>query len=140
MDLKKRSYAYQLTLFRAGGGAENRPEITTDQTAVIVADSGQPNDISVTLVGDVGQAGLVALQVDLRTDPADGQAAKIESHLFEPGGDKKWVQRLVMRTDRPARAYQVQTTAFFPDKDPVMSDWNDHDTAILVIQPSRLQP
>jgi hypothetical protein len=91
------------------------------------------------LVGDLGQAGLTALQVDLRSEPLDGQPAAVESHLFQTGGDTKWVQRLMLRTDRPDHTYQVQTTAFYADKDPVQSDWNDHDTSILVIQPSRLQ-
>jgi len=140
MNSRKRQYSYQTTLYKVTGGAENRPEVTSDQLSIIVADGSLPFDVSVTLVGDLGQAGLTALQVDLRAEPLDGQTAAVQSHLFQIGGDSKWVQRLSLRTDRPDHTYQVQTTAFYATKDPVQSDWNDHDTSILVIQPSRLQP
>ena len=140
MNAKKREYSYQTTLFKATGGAENRPEVTTDQISVIVADGSLPFDVSVMLVGDLGQAGLTALQVDLRAEPLDGQSAAMQSHLFEGAGDTKWVQRLSLRTDRPDHTYQVQTTAFYTDKDPVQSDWNNYNTSILVLQPSRLKP
>jgi hypothetical protein len=139
MNSKKRSYSYQATLFKPGGGAENRPEVTTDQMSIILADGSLPFDVNVMVVGDLNQAGLTALQVDLKAEPLDGQSDSVQSHLFQ-GADTRWVQRLALRTDRPDHTYQVQTTAFYAEKDPVQSDWNDHDTSILVIQPARLQP
>jgi hypothetical protein len=139
MDLKKRKYSYQTTIFKVSGGAENRPEVTTDQISIPIADGSMPLDVTVSIIGDLAQAGLSALQVDLRAEPLDGQAPAVQSHLFQ-GADNKWVQRLLLRTDRPTQKYQVQTTAFSATKDPVQSDWNDHDTAILAIQPNRLQP
>jgi hypothetical protein len=140
MNSKKREYSYQATLYKTSGGAENRPEVTTDQMSIFIADGALPFDVTVMLVGDLTQAGLAALQVDLKSEPLDGQTAAVQSHLFQVGGDTKWVQRLMLRTDRPDHTYQVQTTAFYPGKDPLPSDWNDHDTSILVIQPSRLEP
>jgi hypothetical protein len=140
MNPTKRTYWYQTTLFKAGGGAENRPEVSTDQMSIILADGSLPFDVNVMVVGDLNQAGLIALQVDLKAEPLDGQGDSVQSHLFQGGPDIRWVQRLALRTDRPDHTYQVQTTAFYATKDPVQSDWNDHDTAILVIQPSRLQP
>jgi hypothetical protein len=140
MDSKKRQYSYQATLYQVSGGAQNRPEVTTDQISIVVADGSLPFDVNVILVGDLGQARLSALQVDLRAEPLDGQPATVQSHLFQVGADTKWTQRLTLRSDRPDHTYQVQTTAFYADKDPMQSSWNDHDTSILVIQPSRLEP
>jgi hypothetical protein len=141
MNAKKREYAYQATIYRTGGAAaENLPELTTDQMSIVIADGSLPFDVSVILVGDLVQAGLAALQVDLQADPLDGQPPAPQSHLFQPGGDSKWIQRLTLRSDRPSHTYQVQTTAFYAGKDPYPSSWNDHDTSILVIQPSHLEP
>lgn len=139
MNKIKRSYSYQTTLIKTDGSAENRAEVTTDAMSVVIADGSQAFDVNVTLIGDLVQAGLTALEVDLRSEPLDGRAPTIFSHLFQPG-EAKWAQRLMLRTDRPDHTYQVQTTAFYTDKDPVQSDWNSHNTSVLVIQPSRLQP
>src|SRR5262249_54611660 len=98
MNAKKRSYAYQTTLYKPDGSAENRPEITTEDMSVVIADGSQPFDVTVTLIGDLGAAGLAALQVDLRAEPLDGKAPAVQSHLFQPGGEFKWAQRLMLRT------------------------------------------
>ena len=62
MDVKKKRYSYQTTLFKTSGGAENRPEVTTDQISIPIADGSMPFDVNVTILGDLAQAGLSALQ------------------------------------------------------------------------------
>ena len=137
MDPTKRTFGYQCTLIKATG-SENRPEVQTDQPTIIVTEGGVPFDVDVRLLGDLAQSRLTGLEVDLRSEPLDSQQPKIESHLFEPGGDKHYTQRLLLRADRPAHYFEYKTTVFLPDKDPVEGDWTRHDSSILVLQASRL--
>jgi len=137
MDPAKRAFSYQCTLIKATG-SENRPEVQTDQPTIIVTEGGVPFDVDVRLLGDLAQAHLSGVEVDLRCEPLDGQQQKIESHLFEQTGDKRYTQRLLLRADRPANYFEYKTTVFLPDKDPVEADWTRHNSSILVLQASRL--
>jgi hypothetical protein len=140
VDPDKRGFTYTAALFKIDGTAQNWAEVATEVPTVIVRDGGAPFTITVQLIGDLAANHFSALEVDLRAQPLDGVQAKEESHLFQPGGDNKWVQALTIRVDLPARAYQYRTTVFLPDRDPVQSDWTDAEGSILPLQLSRLLP
>ena len=105
---------------------------------IIVTEGGLAVDVSVQLLGDLAQSGIGGLQLDLKSEPLDGQQEKVFSHLFEPGGDKHFVQRLLLRVDRPAHNYQYKTTLYLNSGDPKESDWDSRDNTVLVLQPSQL--
>jgi len=138
MDPKKREYTYTATIVKANGEAVVRKETTTSDLALNIGDGSVIVDVQVTLLGDVAAAKASAVQVDLQAEPIDGRPPTIQSHLFEAGGDKKWTQRLLLRSDRPDRTYQYRTTIFLNDKGPVSSDWIDAETSVLPLQVSRL--
>ena len=137
MDPNKRQFSYQCTLIKPSG-SENRPEVETDVPRIIVTEGGVAVDVSVQLLGDLSQSGIGGLQLDLKSEPLDGQQEKVFSHLFEPGGDKHFVQRLLLRIDRPAHNYQYKTTLYLNSGDPKESDWDSRDSTVLVLQPSQL--
>jgi hypothetical protein len=137
MDASKRSFSYQCTLIKSSD-SENRPEVQTDQPRIVITEGGIAFDVTVQLLGDLAQSNMSGLQLDLRSEPLDRQQQKLFSHLFEPGGDKRFAQRLLLRADRPSHSYEYKTTIFLPSNDPVESDWSSHESAILVLQPAQL--
>ena len=137
MNPNKRQFSYQCTLIKASG-SENRPEVETDEPNIIVTEGGLAVDVNVQLLGDLAQSGIGGLQLDLKSEPLDGQQEKVFSHLFEPGGDKHFVQRLLLRVDRPAHNYQYKTTLYLDSGDPKESDWDSRDSSVLVLQPAQL--
>ena len=81
---------------------------------------------------------MAGLQVDLKSEPLDGQQEKLFPYVFEPGGAKRWAQRLLLRADRPHQTYQYKTTIYLQSGDPVESDWISRDNPTLVLQPAQL--
>jgi hypothetical protein len=137
MNPSKRDFTYQCTLIKASG-SENRPEVETDEPRIIVTEGGLALDVNVQLLGDLAQNGISGLQLDLKSEPLDGQQEKVFSHLFEPGDDKHFVQRLLLRVDRPTHNYQYKTTLYLDSGDPKEIDWESRESSVLVLQPAQL--
>jgi hypothetical protein len=138
IDPELREYTYQATLIRKDGQAERQPQTTTDALSILVTEGGAYFDVTITILGDMAQAGLQAVQVDLRAEPMDGARPKVESRLFQPGAAAPpGPVRLLLRVDRPQQ-FEFRTTAFTADRGPVESAWTVHQNANLVLQPARL--
>jgi hypothetical protein len=136
MDSDVRSFSYVATLVRVDGSPQRLNSVTTDSPSVFVSD-GHFLDVAVTMLGSLAAAGLDGVQVDLRTDPADGQQAQPQSVLFQQGSPPMATVRLTMRPDRGSQ-YQYQTTAFLTNGAPVVRPWASANTTALVLQPARL--
>lgn len=139
MDRKKREYTYRVLLIKTNGGTESQPERKTEQLSILVTEGGVYMDVALMILGDMAAQKIDALQVDLRSEPLEGDRQRVESHVFEPGGDKKKVIRLLLRNDRPTK-FEYKTTAFSTERGPIESDWTSHDNANLVLQAARLIP
>ena len=137
IDKELTQYAYQATLIRKTGQAEVQPQVSTDALSILVTEGGAYFDVTITILGDLGAAGLQALQVDLRAEPLDGAVQKVESRLFQPGVTPQTAVRLLLRADRP-QEFEFHTIAFTADRGPVESGWAKHSNANLVLQPARL--
>lgn len=137
LDSDVRSFSYAATLVRASGNPQQLSSVTTDAQSVVISD-GHFLNVAVTVLGSLAAAGLDGVQVDLRTDPADGQQAQPQSVLFQPGGPPTTTVQLTMRPDRGSQ-YEYQTTAFLTDGAPsVVRPWAAANTTSLVLQPARL--
>ena len=137
MDSRRRTYRYRVILIRTNGGVENQPEKETDQLSILVTEGGEYLDVKISFFGDLAQSKVDALQVDLRAEPLDGAHPKVESHLFEPGAEKKTTRRLLVRNDRPEK-FEYRTTVFSADRGPMESEWKEHASRTLVLQLARL--
>jgi hypothetical protein len=137
VDPRRRQYTYQATLIKPNAAAESQPPVQTDRLAINITEGGIYLDVTITVLGDLGSAGLDAVQVDLRSEPLDGAQPHVETTLFQPNQAAQAVKRLLLRTDRPQQ-FEFRTTAFRTAGDPVVSAWTAHDGVNLVIQPSRL--
>jgi hypothetical protein len=137
MDSSQRQYTYRVILIKANGGAENQHPRRTDQLSIIVTEGGIYLDVDVRVFGNMTQSQVDALQVDLRSEPLDGERHRVESLLFEPGAPPKAVQRLLLRADRPQQ-FEYRTTLFTAEREPIESDWTVHEKEILPLQLSRL--
>ena len=138
IDARLRGYTYQATLVKKNGQAERQPATTTEVLSVLVTEGGAYFDVTVTILGDMTQAALQAVQVDLRAEPLDGVPPRVESRLFQPGQPPQAAVRLLLRVDRPQQ-FEFRTTAFLSDGGPVESPWTPHTNANLVLQPARLR-
>ncbi len=136
MDSDVRSFSYVATLVKLNGSPQKLNSVTTDSPSVFISD-GHFLDVTVTLLGSLAAAGLDGVQVDLRTDPADGAQAQPQSVLFQQGSPPAATVRLTMRPDRGSQ-YQYQTTAFLTNGAPVVRPWASANTMALVLQPARL--
>jgi hypothetical protein len=137
MNSNQREYTYRVILIKANGGAENQHPQRTDQLSIIVTEGGIYLDVNVVVFGNMTQSRVDALQVDLRSEPLDGERHRVESLLFEPGATTKATQRLLLRADRPQQ-FEYRTTLFAADREPIESDWTVHEKEILPLQLSRL--
>lgn len=137
MDRRKREYAYRVLLVKTNGGAENQPERRTEQLSILVTEGGVYMDVTIMLLGEMAAHQIEALQVDLRTEPLEGDRQRVESHVFEPTTDKKKTARLLLRADRPTR-FEYKTTVFSATRGPIEGDWTPHDNTNLVLQVARL--
>ncbi len=137
VDSSKREYTYRVILIKANGGAENQHPQRTDQLSIIVTEGGIYLDVNVVVIGNMAQSKVDALQVDLRSEPLDGERQRVESLLFEPAAPPKVAQRLLLRADR-AQQFEYRTTLFTADRGPIETDWMVHEKEILPLQLSRL--
>jgi hypothetical protein len=136
MDSDVRSFSYVATLVKLNGSPQKLNSVTTDSPSVFISD-GHFLDVTVTLLGSLAAAGLDGVQVDLRTDPADGAQAQPQSVLFQQGSPPAVPVRLTMRPDRGSQ-YEYQTTAFLTSGAPVVRPWTSANTPSLVLQSARL--
>jgi hypothetical protein len=140
IDRERREYTYQISLIKAGGGAaENQHEVRTEQLSIIVTEGGVYLDLSVVLLGDMAAHQILAIQLDLRSEPLDGAIQKVESHLFEAGKETRTAKRLLLRADRPRR-FEYRTLVFLASGESVEGEWTAHDRAILPIPIAKLVP
>jgi hypothetical protein len=139
MNAKRREFAYRVLLIKANGGSEQQPERKTEQLSLLITEGGVYLDVNVTLLGDLAQNRLDAVQIDLRSEPLDGERQRIETHLFEPGAEKKVSKRLLLRADRPQK-FEYRTTVFSAERGAVEGDWTPHEISNLVLQVARLLP
>lgn len=139
MNAKRRAFTSRVLLIKTNGGSEQQPPRQTEQLSLLVTEGGVYLDVTVTMLGELASKKLDAIQIDLRSEPLEGDRQRIETHLFEPGGDKKVVKRLLLRADRPQR-FEYRTTVFSTDLGPIEGDWTTHEIANLVLQVARLAP
>jgi hypothetical protein len=137
VDPELREYTYRATLIKANGGAESQAQVRTDRLTIPVTEGGIYFEVQVTLLGAMDPLGIQAIQVDLRSEPLDGQLQRTESHLFEVGGETRTTVKLLLRADRPQK-FEFRTIVFTADRDPIESDWTEHENTNLVIQSARL--
>jgi hypothetical protein len=88
------------------------------------------------LIGDLAALTIDALQLDLRSEPLDGELPKIESHLFLPGPEKRISKRLLLRADRP-QVFEYRTLVLSGGRE-IVNDWTQHQNQILLLQLQRL--
>jgi hypothetical protein len=138
VDAKKRTYTYTATIIGTNGNKEQRPAADSTALSLDITDGSTVVDVQVTMLGDLAAAHASGIQVDLQAAPPDGQQPVVQSHLFEVGGDRKWTQRLLLRSDRPSRTFQYRTTVFADGKDPAPTDWIDCETPVLPLMATRL--
>ena len=136
MDSKRRDYTYTVSLIKPNGTAENHAPKETDQLSIVITEGGVYLDVDVALIGDLSALGVDALQLDLRSEPLDGELAKIESHLFLPGPEKRISKRLLLRADRP-QAFEYRALVLAGGRE-ILSDWTQHQSKILLLQLQRL--
>lgn len=139
MNRERREYTYQVSLIKVNGAAENHAPVQTDQLSIVVTEGGVYFDVSLVLLGDLAQRNIDAIQVDLRAEPLTGEVTRIESHLFERGGERRIQKRLLIRADRPRR-FEYRTTVFQSDGGMLESAWQAHENAILPLQLAQLLP
>jgi hypothetical protein len=102
-----------------------------------ITEGGIYFDVLIVLLGSMEAVGIQAIQVDLRSEPLEGDRQRTESQLFEPGPENRATKRLLLRADRPQR-FEYRTTAFMADRAPVVGGWTEHENANLILQPQRL--
>jgi hypothetical protein len=132
VDPSKREYTYTVSLLKPNGRAENHEPKVTDQLSIIITEGGIYLDVDVVLIGDLAALSVDALQLDMKTEPLDGELPKIESHLFLPGPEKRITQRLLLRADRPTE-FQYQTKLLTASGE-IQGDWTKHQSKILLLQ------
>jgi hypothetical protein len=137
IDKKKREYTYQVSLVKPSGGAENHAPKSTDQLSIIITEGGVYLDVDLVLIGDLTAAGVEALQIDLQSQPLEGEAPKIESQLFLPSDPAKRVtKRLLLRADAPTE-FQYRSLALAGGKQ-IERGWTKHQSKILLLQLQQL--
>ena len=137
IDKKKREYTYQVSLVKPSGGAENHAPKLTDQLSIIITEGGVYLDVDLVLIGDLTAAGIEALQIDLQSRPLEGEAPKIESHLFLPSDTAKRVtKRLLLRADAPTE-FQYRSLALAGGKQ-IERGWTKQQSKILLLQLQQL--
>jgi hypothetical protein len=136
MDPRRRKYTYTVTLIKTSGQAEMHEPKTTDDLSIVVTEGGAYLHVQVTLLGDLTQLGVSAVQVDLRSEPLAGQREKVESHLFVPGAEAQVGKTLLLRADRPSQ-FDYRMTVFTAQGQRA-TDWIGHASQILVLQPQTL--
>jgi hypothetical protein len=136
MNPRRRKYTYTVSLVKTSGQAEIHQPKTTDDLSIIVTEGGIYLEVTVTVLGDLAQLGVHAVQVDLRSEPLDGAQEKVESHLFMPGAEMQVTKRLLLRADRPSQ-FEYRTVVF-DAQGQREGDWTQHASRILVLQPQTL--
>jgi hypothetical protein len=130
IDPEKRRYTFRVRLVKQGGQTEEREAQTTDALTIVVTPGGFYMDVQVALLGTLESQELTAVQVDMKTEPLDGQAEKVESHLFMPTDPVRMTQRLLMRADRTA-GFQYRVQLFHADGRVSEREWTRHESRIL---------
>jgi hypothetical protein len=92
--------------------------------------------VDVVLIGDLAGLGIEALQLDLRSEPLEGELPKIESHLFLPGPEKRIGKRLLLRADLP-QMFEYRTKVLASGQE-IENDWTKHQSKILLLQLQKL--
>lgn len=128
---KKREYTYTVSLVKPNGQAESHEPKLTDQLSIIITEGGVYLDVDVKLIGKLDALGVDALQLDLQTEPLDGNQPKLESHLFLPGEPDRFTQRLLLRADRPLQ-FQYRTLVMTKGRE-IAADWVKHESKILLL-------
>jgi hypothetical protein len=136
IDKKKRKYTYQVSLVKPNGRAENHAPKVTDQLSIIVTEGGVYLDVDVVLIGALAAANVDALQIDLKSQPLEGESPKIESHLFLPNEPARVTKRLLLRADGPTE-FQYRSLAMVGGRE-VKHDWTKHESKILLLQLQQL--
>ena len=109
----------------------------TDQLSIIITEGGVYLDVDLVLIGDLTAAGIEALQIDLQSQPLEGEAPKIESHLFLPSETAKRVtKRLLLRADAQTE-FQYRSLALAGGKQ-IERGWTKHQSKILLLQLQQL--
>jgi hypothetical protein len=137
IDPERREFTYRATLTKANGTSERQAPVVTERLSIPITEGGIYFDVQVVLLGSMEAAGIQAVQVDLRSEPLEGDRQRTESHLFEPGQENRATKRLLLRADRPQR-FEYRTMVFLADRDPVERDWTAHENSNLILQPQRL--
>lgn len=139
IDPELREFTVRATLTKTNGQSERQAPVVTERLSIPITEGGIYFDVQIVLLGAMEAAGIQAVQVDLRSEPLEGERQRTESHLFEPGQENRATKRLLLRADRPQR-FEYRTTAFMaePDQDPVVRDWTEHENSNLILQPQRL--
>jgi hypothetical protein len=137
IDPDRREFTYRATLTKTNGTSERQAPVATERLSIPITEGGIYFDVQVVLLGSMEAAGIQAVQVDLRSEPLEGDRQRTESHLFEPGQENRTIKRLLLRADRPQR-FEYRTTVFLADRDPVERDWTEHENSNLILQPQRL--
>jgi hypothetical protein len=135
MDPDVRTFTYTATLVRINAAPETQPAVTTKSASIYVVD-GHSLDVVVTVLGGLSAAGVIGLQVDVRTGPDDPQPASV---LFQPP-DPQAPQTVHLDLAADAgSSYQYQTTAYLASGgDPVVIGWQDGQGSHLTLQAARL--
>ncbi len=136
MNSKRRDYTYTVSLIKPNGRAENHSPKETDQLSIVITEGGVYLDVDVVLIGDPAGLGIDALQLDLRSEPLEGELPKIESHLFLPGPEKRISKRLLLRADRP-QTFEYRTKVLARGQE-IENDWTQHQSKILLLQLQKL--
>ena len=136
MNSKRRDYTYTVSLIKPNGKAENHSPKETDQLSIVITEGGVYLDVDVVLIGDLAGLGIDALQLDLRSEPLEGELPKIESQLFLPGPEKRISKRLLLRADRP-QVFEYRTKVLARGQE-IENDWTQHQSKILLVQLQKL--
>ena len=136
-DADVREYTYQATLVKVNGAPEQQPAQTTDAGTILISEGGHYLDVAITVLGQLANAGLDGILVELRADPPDGQQQVVQSVAIAATDPPKATVRLLLRSDR-ANGYEYRTTAYLSAGNQVVRDWEPAQAANLVLQPARL--
>ena len=137
VDRTRRRYKYQVLLIKSNGTTEAHAPIETDELSIVVSEGGVYMDVTVLLIGTLQQAGIDAVEVEVRAEPLDGAQPVTQTLMFMPGAEPKQTQRLLLRADRP-RQFEYRTTVFVGSGAPATSDWVTTQQTMLPLQVARL--
>jgi len=133
---RKRTYKYRATLIETSGAVETQPEVETDRNSIQITEGGIVLDLVVTVLGDMTQQQIEAIQLEFRSEPLPGAVQQPTSVLLQPGGQAQQTVPLVLRADRTT--FEFRTKTFLTGRPPVESKWKQQSDPNVVIQPSQL--